>query len=191
MKHNLKNQAGVAPVIIVIIIVAVLAIGAAGWYVFSRNSDDSASTNGNGNGEAEITEKTIEGSYFDAIAAGDPIECDWSLDYQGEALVTNGKFYTDGSDRGRSEATYQDDGQTAQSYTIIDNNYIYNWIVSQGSAFGSRVDRSNVEGEAVNEDLFRASPSVDLNADYNFECQSWTVDENLLTPPSDVEFAEL
>lgn len=189
MNNNLKNQAGVAPMIIVVIIVAILAIGAAGWYVFSRNNDDSANTNDNNT--TEITEQNIEGSYFDVIATGSPMECNWDLNYDGEALVTNGKLYTDGSNRGRSEATYQDDGQSAQSYTLIDANYVYNWVVSGGSAFGSRIDRANVEGGEVNEALFKASPSVDLNADYKFDCKSWTVDENLLTPPSDVNFTEL
>lgn len=183
MKYS-KKQAGMSPIIVVIIIVAVLAIGAVGWYVFARNSGDSSSNGGNGKEQAAV----MEGTFFDAVNQGDPLQCDWELNYDGPAELTRGKFYTDGIN-GRSEASYEHDGQTYQALAIITEDRTYHWsLPASGDIEGISDQRAAYEAREPKYDTFETSVDVDFNADYIFTCEPWAVDESVFVPPGDMKF---
>lgn len=187
MKFKLRNQnqAGAAPILIVIIIVTLLAIGGVVWYVVTRNSDDN--TNDGQNDQTQTT--TIEGDMFKAASQGQALECDWALDYDGPAEITSGKFYTDGTN-GRSEATYEYDGQSYQALAVINEDRTYHWSEPvRGTKIQGISDvRAKYEAREPKYDLLEDAVDVDFNAAYTFTCTPWTVDESIFTPPTDLQF---
>jgi|GEM_PF-7110837 len=178
---NLNKQAGFGPILLIIIIVAVLALGATLWWVFTQNNNSSEDTK-----EEEAV--VIEGTMFDAIEQGEPLECDWKLNYDGEAFLTEGKFYTDGTN-GRSETTYEYEGQTYQALALINEDRTYHWSPGRGGNVQGISDvRAKYEAREPKYDLLATSIDVDLNAAYTFTCQSWTIDESIFVPPADLQF---
>jgi len=177
---KLNKQSGFGSILLIIIIVAVVALGAALWWVFAQNNK------GSENKEEQAT--VIEGTMFDAISQGESLECDWKLDYDGPAELTEGKFYTDGTN-GRSESSYEYEGQTYQALAIINEDRTYHWSPGRsGNVQGISDVRAKYEAREPKYDLLATSINVDLNADYTFTCQDWTVDESIFVPPADLQF---
>lgn len=185
MKLKLRNQAGAAPILIVIIIVVILAVGVVGWYVFTRNNDNKS----DGNQTEEPQSTAIEGDMFKAASQGQALECDWTLNYDGPAEITEGKFYTDGTN-GRSEASYEYDEQNYQAFAIINEDRTYHWSEPSRSAKIQGISdvRSKYEAREPKYDVLENAVDVDFNADYKFTCIPWTVDESIFTPPTDLQF---
>lgn len=185
MKSKFEKQAGASPILIVIIIVVTLAIGAVGWYVFTRDSDDNSDNNQTEEQQATV----IEGDMFKAASQGQALECDWELNYDEPAQLTEGKFYTDGVN-GRSEASYEYEDQTYQAIAIINEDRTYHWSepIRGTKVQGISDDRAEYEAREPKYDLLDTSIDVNFNVDYIFTCQPWTVDESIFTPPTDVKF---
>lgn len=184
-KHRFENQAGFAPIFLILIIIAVLALGIALWWVFTQNSGNNSDTTGGGEEQATV----IDGTMFDAISQGSPLECDWKLNYDGPAQLTQGKFYTDGINNGRSETSYEYEGTTYQALAIINEDRTYHWSPGRGEKIqGISDDRAEYEAREPKYDLLDTSIDVDLNADYTFTCLPWTVDESIFIAPGDLKF---
>jgi hypothetical protein len=187
MKFKLRNQnqAGAAPILIVIIIVTLLAIGGVIWYVVMRNNEDD-----NGNQSEETQQTVIEGTMFDAISQGQALECDWTLNYDGQAQLTKGKFYTDGLTNGRAESRYEYDEQTYVTNAIINVDRTYHWSVPVRGEKVQGISDVRAKYEAREPDYRNADNSADvvLNYDYTFNCQPWTVDESIFVAPDDLQF---
>lgn len=185
MKLKLKDQTGAAPILIVIIIVVLLAIGGVLWYVVTRNND---ATDDQANQEQQTT--TIEGTMFDVVHNGQALECDWKLNYDGEAFLTSGKFYTDGATNGRAQTVYEYDKQTYDTIAIINEDRTYHWSIPLRGEKIQGISDITSKYEARDPDYRNADNSADviLNYDYTFTCKPWTVDETVFTPPNDVKF---
>lgn len=180
LKYN--NQSGFGAILLIIIIVAVLAIGAGLWWVLTQNNKSSEDTQ-----EHQAT--TIEGTMFEAASQGSALACDWKLNYDGLAEITEGKFYTDGTN-GRSEASYEYDGTTYQALAIINEDRTYHWSSPSRSdnVQGISDQRAAYEAREPKYDLLETSVDVDFNADYTFTCHPWTVDESVFVAPGDLQF---
>jgi hypothetical protein len=180
LKHN--KQAGFSPILIIIAIVVVLAIIAALWYVFTQN------TNKTDDNKEQEQAMVIEGTMFDAINHGQPLQCDWKLNYDGPAELTEGKFYTDGVNNGRSVATYEWEGKTYEAIAIINEDRTYHWAPDRGFKSGISDDRAKYEAREPDYQTLENSIDVNFNAAYTFTCHPWTVDEAMFTPPEDQKF---
>lgn len=185
MKFIDKKQEGAAPIIIVLVIVLILAIGGAVWYVFTKNNENGSDNNTNEEEQSVV----IEGTMFDAASQGSALECDWTLNYDGPAEITNGKFYTDGTN-GRSEAAYEYDGQAYQAFAIINDDRTYHWSEpTRGTKIQGISDvRSKYEAREPKYDLLEDAVDVDFNASYTFNCLPWTVDDAVFVAPGDKQF---
>jgi hypothetical protein len=177
---KLNKQAGFGPILLIIIIVAVLAIATALWWVLTQNN--------NGSETKEEQATVIEGTMFDAISQGKPLECNWKLNYDGPAQLTEGKFYTDGVNNGRSQANYEWENNTYEAIAIINEDRTYHWAPDRGFKTGVSDDRAKYEAREPKYDTLKDSIDVNFNANYTFTCQSWTVDESFFTPPEDLKF---
>lgn len=183
MTYKFNRQMGSSPILIIVIIIAVLALGIALWYAFTQNKNSDNSDN------SQQQATVIEGTMFDAINYGQSLACDWQLNYAGPAELTQGKFYTDGVNNGRSESSYEYEEKTYEALAIINEDRTYHWSPGRGgNVQGISDDRAEYEAREPKYDLLETSIDVDLNADYTFTCQPWTVDEALFEPPSDVKF---
>lgn len=181
MKTNFNSQAGFGPILLIIIIVAVLAIGIALWWVFTQNNNNQAQE------PEEHLATVIEGTMFDAIKQGSALECDWKLNYDGPAALTEGKFYTDGTN-GRSESSYKYEDKTYPAIAIINEDRTFHWSPDRGFKTGISDDRARYEAREPKYDQLDTSIDVNFNVDYTFTCHPWTVDESMFTPPEDLKF---
>jgi hypothetical protein len=179
MNFTRNNKKGFGAIPLILVIVGVLAIGAALWWVFTQNnnSDDS---------ESQAT--VIEGTMFKAASQGSALECDWKLNYDGPAELTEGKFYTDGTN-GRSETTYEYENETYQAIAIINEDRTYHWSPGRGKKIqGISDQRAAYEAREPKYDLLETSIDVDFNADYTFTCKPWAVDDAMFVAPGDLQF---
>lgn len=181
MKLKKNKQAGFGPILLIIIVGVVLILGVALWWIFTQNNNNDTSDT------KEEQPIVIEGTMFDAIKQGEPLECDWKLNYDGPAELTEGKFYTDGTN-GRSESSYEYEGKTYPAIAIINEDRTYHWSPDRGFKSGISDDRARYEAREPKYDLLDTSIDVNFNVDYTFTCKPWTVDESLFTPPEDLEF---
>lgn len=181
MKINYKNQAGMTPMFVVLIIVVVLAMAAAVWFVVTRNKDDDNANNDSSNETSQAANVALEGTMFEAMSNGQALECDWTLDYDGEALVPKGKFYTDGTSNAKSASTFEAEGLTFATTTVITEDKIYDWY-DDGQRV-STIERSDYEGEPPVESVFDESGQVDPNANFTFDCKTWEVDASMFEIP--------
>jgi len=120
MKTNAKNQSSKKPLLAVLVLIVVLVIAGIVWFIVTRsNNDDSANDNRD---ETSQTANTFKGTMFDArnrTTDGKSLECDWTLDYEGEALLSKGKIYANGKGIVRSTATFESEGKTHESNTVL------------------------------------------------------------------------
>lgn len=190
-----KDETGIAPLVVAIIITLVLAIGGSAWYFGLREGGrTSTSESSTSDATAPASEDlSFSGGYFDAIGRGRALECNWRApeDSVGQMQAGQGKLYTDGNSRGRSEAAFEINGATTGAYAIFTKDTVYNWAqLPSGTAIGTKISRSALEasGESLTEEQRRQGAA--FSAKYNFDCKPWTVDEAKFTPPEDVEFRE-
>lgn len=186
MNQNRIKQSGAGAIVIIVAVIVVIGVIALLWWAFARSNE----TTDNDQTQETTEPLTITGTYFDAVSNGRALQCDWTVDYEGEVMVPKGTLYTDGANRGLSEATTVG-ANPKQTYTLVDEQHVYNWVVGGSSTLATKVDRGNVENLPFDEALIDDSQSIDLNAPYIFDCEAWTVDESKLTPPSDVQFVDL
>lgn len=195
MKKSPSDQSGFAGMLLVLIIVIILAIiGGVGWYIYTRDEEPMGSTDISETESEEASDLSFSGDYFDAIGRGSPLQCTWRAGKEagGEQQVGEGTFYTDGKNRGYSEATFQHDGTSVPAYAIFDAEYVYTWMQIPGAGTsGTRMSRAAIE--TAGDDLPEAEQqqALDIRASYSFDCESWTVDESLFTPPADVTFQDV
>jgi hypothetical protein len=180
VKVNYKNQAGMTPMFVILILVVAIAIAAGFWFVFTRNNEDSANNDSN-NEAPQPTNVALEGTMFEAMSNGQALECDWTLDYEGQALVPSGKFYTDGISNARSSSSFKSEGLTFATNTIITEDKIYDWY-DEGERV-STIERSEYEGQPPLESVFDKSGQVDPNANFTYDCKPWTVDASMFEAP--------
>lgn len=196
MNKSYTNQKGFGMIMIVIIVAAVLALGAVGWFVLAReDSDESSSSTEATSEEAETADNaSFSGSYFDALERGEALQCQWRVpeDLAGEYQVGEGQFYTDGESRGYTEATFETDGVSTTAYAIFDSEYVYSWFNLPGvGTTGTKFPMTQLESDYNEMSETEQQQAIDIRADYSFDCEPWTVDESILTPPTDVTFTEI
>jgi hypothetical protein len=95
---------------------------------------------------------------------------------EGTVYVSGGKM------RGDFSSTIE--GKSTVSHIIVDGSTMYTWTDDQNTGFKVAFDPEDVE--EAKDDL----ENVDLNKEVDYNCSPWIVQGDLLTPPSDVKFAD-
>jgi hypothetical protein len=182
MKPNSTSKSSKKILLITIVLVAVLATAGVLWFILTRDSNDNDKNNGDGTSE---TATTFTGTMFDArdkTTDGKSLECDWTLDYDGEALLSEGKIYANGKGIIRSTATFEKDGKTHESNTVIANDQIFDWYDNDAEST-SKVPLATVEGQPPMKDTYAQSEQIDPNATFSFTCHEWEADSAVYQVP--------
>lgn len=195
------NQRGIAPAVLAAIIAGVILLAGGTFLLFAGNSDQSSNSEtaetANTPGSEQLSDSPgdFTGSYFDAIGRGDPVQCKWRVpeELAGEFQVGEGDFYTDGVSRGRSDATFQNNGANFAAHSILTSDAVYNWTELPGGSgsVGFKLPRADLE--AASDDLSpqEQQQAQEIRAQYSFNCQPWTVDESKFELPAGVTFSEV
>ena len=199
---GIMNQKGIATVLLVAIVAGVLLVGGGAAFMLLRSDESATESASTESGESSETSmlaepagaRELSGSYFDVVAAGNPVQCSWRApeELASQYQIGEGQMYTDGVNKAYVTGSFDVDGTEAISNTLIDEEFLYVWTEIPGfGKNGSKIARA--EAEAADEDLTdeERQQAEAYQAEYSFNCQPWTVDEAVFELPGDITFADL
>lgn len=175
--------------IIITAIVVVIAAAIGGYYVM-QNRSNSQTTGADTSTMREVSEGNNV-SLKELMNLGTNQQC--TFNYSGEhgstegtSYITNGKVRTDFSGTNPEGATYT-------GGMIMDTEYIYSWTSEMEQGIKMPVTDS-MEEEAQqaqeNPDEYR-NQYIDPDAEVDYNCTAWSVDNSMFVPPSDVTFLDI
>lgn len=177
------------------ILVGAFIIVGAGVLLFGKNNDTNssrnpatnqtkqASTDGTSSDSTEMT-----GNLQTLRTGGKAQEC--SMSYSDDAGSGSGKMYTDGKGRGRIQISLKTSrGNTGESNTLVTDEKIYSWTTAEGASFGFVINASTVPAGSTSSPT--TSSSQTAGKDFSLKCKGWSIDESVLSVPTDVKFSEL
>ncbi len=132
------------------------------------------------------TLEDFRGSVSDLYKLGKDITC--TFERSDDAGTMSGTVYVTGEKmRGDFQIT-QAGGESFDSHTISDGEWIYTWGATQLGYVGTKIKITETEDV---EQTGEASETPNLDEEFDYKCNSWNVDNSLLVPPSDIEFQDL
>ncbi|MBP9715072.1 MAG: hypothetical protein KBD52_01100 [Candidatus Pacebacteria bacterium] len=192
MKKNL--QGGFAPLLIIAII-AILAVGG-GAYVVTKNKEvkkaeleDNVETQANANADAKANANAnlgvntnAKGSLRSLLALGKNTMCTFSS--RAGDVSTNGTVYITSDGNMSGDFQLQDPrSKYAHSYMVLKDGYLYSWYANQGVKMNVSATQ---QATASN-----TNQSVDLDAQVDYDCENWTLDNSKFTVPTNVNFVDI
>lgn len=138
---------------------------------------------------AAVKTTTLATSLKDLLTGEKNEKCTWTTEDNGNQ---SGTIYVSGK-KFKQEINITDSKTQAvsQLYSLSDGTSLYSW----GSAMGTRgVKISLAEMETLANSAATGTPSqttVDLNKQYQYQCQPWTASENDLKLPTDITFTDM
>ena len=192
--RNKNLQGGFAPLLI-IAIVAILAIGG-GAYVVTKNKQaknaelgDNLDTQANVNADINANENAnlgvnAKGSFRSLLALGQNTMC--SFTSVNESVTSSGTVYITSSGNMRGDFTSQMSAGTQTSSMIVKDGYSYVWSGSQGAKMNMTSSANANAGAGA-----QTQQSVDLDAQVDYDCKAWSVDQSKFTLPSSVNFLDI
>jgi hypothetical protein len=159
-------------------IIGVIVVLVAGFFIWRNQGSDSNQVSGD--------RITGSNSLSSLLGMGKNLVC--TFDYADESGEQKGTVYIAG-EKMSGEFTITDSEGSVQTSIIRDDEYQYLWGdgMEQGVKFKLSA-MSELEGEATTPT--ETEESVDLDQQYNVDCDNWRVDDSKFVPPSNVEFMD-
>jgi hypothetical protein len=99
----------------------------------------------------------------------------------------SGKFYL-ANDKVYGTLTASESGQNDVTYVIKDHDNFYIWGGSLPSGIRISMSLSDLSKNLNNNPY---ASSFDVNQKVEYSCKSWTPDESVFTPPTDIKFTDI
>lgn len=166
-----------------LMIIAVLIILVAGWWLFMSKGDNNQMKNSEqAAGQAQTESQKQNLSPKELFAQGKTQKCQTSFETaegkgNGQLYIANGKMRTD--------TTMVIGGNSITTHMIMDDSMAYVWIDGQNMAFKMPIDQLEQQQPET-----QTQASANLDTKYEVICSDWSIDESLLTPPSNVNFPD-
>lgn len=143
----------------------------------TNNAEENVDTNG-------FTSQNV--SLKQLLQMGIPQRCAFKQSgmYASEGLV----MISGGKVRGDFQSAV--DGQAQATHLIVDGNTSYLWVEGQNTGFKTTFD-SNVADDLKENTPDTFAQSFDANANLDYKCSPWTVDNSVFVLPSNVSFTDL
>jgi hypothetical protein len=170
----------------VLAIVAVIALAALGFaaYSLTRNSSQDADKGQNDSQDS--------GTLADFFAQGADYSCTYSTSNANETVSEANVYISNGGDQYYMETDYEENGEELTSYMIKDGEFAYTWVSNSDSGFKYTLDaESETSYTPESDDFSNNNASLETAFGYNYDCDPWTVNSSMFTPPSDVEFTDV
>lgn len=165
--------------VIIGIVTAVIIIGG-GIALYMANSSN---TQQNETKQVETTNET-KTSLSALLEKGDPQKCTYSGEIEGGEYTGTAYFSSDKQMRNDYKSTVN--GETRDGSMIITDGTQYFWNTETKKGFKTAITADDSQQTSSEE-----NDSVDTNAKFTFNCDTWTVDDSKFTPPSDVTIQDL
>lgn len=136
--------------------------------------------------ETTNQKKAFSGSITDLLKLNQPLEC--TFETNTEVGKTMGTAYVAGSRmRGSFDVTTTVDAEPIHTEVISDGQYSYLWGNTYPQGIKMKLDPETADSPIPTP----SNESFDYNADFEYDCQPWQVDETQFAPPPSVEFMDL
>lgn len=162
-------------------IIAVVVIGGGAYYYSTKNTNTDVA--GESQSAEMVSGTNVEtASLKSLIESGKTRKCTYQSNEGG--VNTSGVMYSS-NNKMRGDITIDLPETKSQSIThmIYDGGTSYMWTHDSKTGFKMSLDQS-AQVETKNK-------SVDLDKDYNFKCEDWSVDQSKFELPSDVQFSDM
>lgn len=168
---------------IIIAVVALAVVGGGAYYVMSNNDKQQSTGSQSTSEQGENELNSIKG----LLAQNKNVTCTFSsTDDSGNQ--TAGTVYVAG-ERMRGNFTFKVSDEAEQKSNVLrDSEYQYFWQEGADTGFKSKI--TEFEAEEGQEDANTQDQTVDQDAEYDFECSDWSVDESMFDTPDGVEFTD-
>lgn len=161
------------------IIIAIVVI-AGGAYLFTQKDKTSEVASNTDTTQQAETTGAETASIKSLIDSGKTKQCTFTTVAEGSE--SKGTIYVaDGKMRGDFNVVTKD--VAVMSHTIFDGTTSFIWTDNAGDGIKMKVDPSEI-GNSQNQ-------SVDVNKDFEFDCDSWNADSGKFVPPANVKFNEM
>ena len=178
---------------IIIIVVVVLIVAAGGAFLLLKKDDSPVNKSQNTQTEQESVTQASEGTAMQGnlqTLRSDGVARVCTMSYSDTAGSGNGTMYSDGKGRGRIQLSLKTErGNAGESNTLMTGDKVYSWTKTDGGSFGLVFDASTVKANSTSSPTTSSSQTGGKN--FELKCKGWTVDESVLTVPSDVKFTSL
>ncbi len=118
------------------------------------------------------------------MGLGTALKCTYGIAQDGVtgvSYIANGKVRTDAEVHGRTTETFS---------SIMDSEYIYTWGSALPEGMKMKISDMEAMGSAKTSGGQVGQQGPDLDTSYDYNCDPWTVDARVLTPPSNVTFTD-
>lgn len=138
------------------------------------------------------TDSSMKGSMFDLLKSGDNLVCTFNStsetgDVEGTTYISNNKM--------RGDFVIKDGISNMTSSMISDGEWLYSWSSAMPQGMKMKLDQfadqdsTNPDTPVSNENTDQ-TPLDDLKQDYDYDCDSWSVDASKFVIPTDVTFVD-
>jgi len=141
-------------------------------------------------------DSTFVGSFKELMGKNDSVKC--VIKSTTDNSVDDGVYYIDGNTqkmRADIKTQVEEEGKkiTINSSVIYDKNTMYSWgdNLPQGIKFTIDPNQANPDTPNLSGTPEVEGEVVDLDEKVNLDCQKWTVDNNIFTPPANVTFVDM
>lgn len=178
--------------VIIGIIVAVVIVGGGVYFVTKDKSSQNNSSSNQGstnNAQQEADNNASKGNIFSLADSGKPQKCTFT--YSGSNGTGTGTMYSDGTGRGLMQMEVKSEkGNTGKSNTLVLSDKVYGWMETSEKAVGFIYDKAKLTEQVKNaqNNPSQASTTADPNKSFDLNCESWSVDEAMLSVPKNVNF---
>ncbi len=177
--------------IVVALVIFLLGVGAVFFMKYSGDTEKSTTESISlGNSSESSDSQSVSGTFMDLLALGESYQCTFeTVDESGNQ--TSGMVYVAGSgDKLRGEFTINTpEDTTYDAYILRDGTYNYLWSSQEPQGFKTAISEED-EGLFSDDKEGNTGYGVDDEANVDFNCDKWRVDNSKFVPPSDVEFTD-
>ena len=162
---------------IIIIILAIVALAVVGYNLSSKGAGDDLQMK-------DMVRTSIE----NLMAENNPVKCIATVTMDDGGKMTGTVYVADG--KMRNDAAIENvQGEKFQSHTIMDEEWLYSWSTGLPDG-GIKMKVSDIENMPDEEEEDPSGGVKNLDRNFDFNCNKWTVDESKFVPPSDVNFQD-
>lgn len=176
----------------IVIAAVVLVAVAIGSIVLMNNKDSNNNVaSQNKTEEHNSNDHAVEkGNIFSLTDMDHAHKCTFT--YSGDNGTSNGTMYADGKGNGLMQMDIKTSaGNTGKSNTLLKGNDVYGWTEVNGiTAAGFKYSKATLSSQSSSASS-NSNSTVDPDQKFDLACNSWDVDENVFSVPSNIQFMSL
>lgn len=177
---------------IIALVFGVVVVAAGAYLLLSTPAYSPETDEGTATSETVPREDTSlssgTGTFADLLALGENITCTFMFEDPEVRNTTEGTVYIAG-ERVRGDFTAEQDGGMYDFHTIHTDATGYMWGSGPEGNMAYLFPLSKADDQTTTSETYESDP-FQSDEQMTYECDRWSVDEGMLTPPSDVTFQD-